>query len=924
MWIFHKVVIKVNPPHSPMISNFKSSVLAAACLLWAPAIVVCANAASGTWDGTRVNSSGTWRTGTNWIGGVIASGQSSTANITFAASATSGRTITLTQDETIGVLNLASFAGAASVASPGGFGLIMDNGASQAVISNTAGTGNAITVPLYLTASGLKIMTTGTSNTFVVSGAISSLASSGTQTLTLSHSGGGSIFTASGNISDGLEGGTIALMIDREGPNYTGGPIALTGANSFTGGITVRRGSVSGGAANFGGNAIQLGDSLSGTSAVTVSFVNGTSANNVTVGAGGTGAATIGTGVGSLVTGNIILERNAGGSLAISGTSHISGNISGVGSLFFELGSNGVSSMTLSGSNTFSGGLRTGDDYIAYGIGSTHAVGSGTWTIAQGSNSTFNNAHGIATSIDNTSGSAMTMAANVDQVWYNFSFLGSNDLNLGTGRVALGGIRASSAIVNVQDKKLTVGGEMYGAKSFGNMGSGTMVLQGLSTYTGYTAVGGLMEVGVLRNGGVASNIGSGSNAASNLILNRGTLRFTGTGADTDRLFTIGNGGATIENNGTGELNFTNIGQNVSTDTVSINLLASPATFGNGANIIILSNAGGANTANLAVGMTMSGANIADGTIITAILDGGRIQISNPTTGVSTQSAYTFGALDRTLTLSGSNGGNNSIAGGLVDSASKTLGLTKAGTGKWVLNGTNTYTGATTVNAGTLVIGQTGRISNSSAVTINGGGNFAYNSSEARTGAITLAGNGVSRAILSGTGVINVAVVLDNIGDTLSPGNSPGVRAFGVSQSWESFTYEWETNNFTGSLAGTDFDQIAITGGLTLTGGDGDYVLDLISLTALNVRGDVGNFAEGEFSWNILTTTTGITGFDANNWTILTSNFTSNPAWEGMWSLSQSGNNLVLSYSAVPEPGTYAMVLGGLGLLALAHRRRFKK
>jgi autotransporter-associated beta strand protein len=247
------------------------------------------------------------------------------------------------------------------------------------------------------------------------------------------------------------------------------------------------------------------------------------------------------------------------------------------------------------------------------------------------------------------------------------------------------------------------------------------------------------------------------------------------------------------------------------------------------------------------------------------------------------------------------------------------GLQKSGNGTLTLSNTNLYTGATAVNAGTLII--SGSISDSSALTVAAGAQLRYNSASARTGALTLSGNGsASRAVLGGTGSINTAITLNNLGDTLSPGNSPGQQAYGVNQTWNSLTYLWEVNNFTGTTAGTDFDQINITGNLTLSGGLNAYQLDITSLTGLNANGNVGNFSEVNRSWTILTTTTGIVGFNAANWTLLTTNFTSSPAYLGTFSLAQANNNLVLSY-AVPEPTTWGLLALSLTTVVVFRRRR---
>ena len=277
---------------------------------------------------------------------------------------------------------------------------------------------------------------------------------------------------------------------------------------------------------------------------------------------------------------------------------------------------------------------------------------------------------------------------------------------------------------------------------------------------------------------------------------------------------------------------------------------------------------------------------------------------------------TLSATPKTLTATSfvmSNGSVSQILAG----ANATM--TKSTSGTVTLSANNTFTGATAVNAGTLII--SGSISNSSAVTVAAGAQLRYNSASARTGGLTLSGNGsASRAVLGGIGSINTAITLDNLGDTLSPGNSPGLQGYGVTQTWASMTYLWEVNNFTGTTAGTDFDRINITGNLNLTGGTGAYQLDITSLTGLNANGNVGNFSEVNRSWTILNTTTGISGFNAANWTLLTTNFTSSPAYGGTFSLAQASNDLVLSY-AVPEPSTWALLAVSLATVMVLRRRR---
>jgi hypothetical protein len=87
------------------------------------------------------------------------------------------------------------------------------------------------------------------------------------------------------------------------------------------------------------------------------------------------------------------------------------------------------------------------------------------------------------------------------------------------------------------------------------------VLAGTNTYTGVTSLqGGVLSVSLLADGGAASNIGAAGSAAANLELRGGTLRYTGAGASTDRLFALGvAAGSRLESAGTGTLVFGNPG-----------------------------------------------------------------------------------------------------------------------------------------------------------------------------------------------------------------------------------------------------------------------------------------------------------------------------------------------------------------------------
>jgi autotransporter-associated beta strand protein len=72
-----------------------------------------------------------------------------------------------------------------------------------------------------------------------------------------------------------------------------------------------------------------------------------------------------------------------------------------------------------------------------------------------------------------------------------------------------------------------------------------------------------------------------------------------------------------------------------------------------------------------------------------------------------------------VTLNPGTGASHSYSGVIADGATG-MTLTKTGAGTQTLTGPNTYTGATTVSAGTLTLGASGVIADSSVVNLNAG------------------------------------------------------------------------------------------------------------------------------------------------------------------------------------------------------------
>jgi fibronectin-binding autotransporter adhesin len=175
----------------------------------------------------------------------------------------------------------------------------------------------------------------------------------------------------------------------------------------------------------------------------------------------------------SLANANGGITLNAAGAIsnAAGATTIISEPITGAFS--FSYAGDGI--LTLSGANTFAGGLTLNGGQL--NIKNANALGTGIFTL-----------NGTNAIIDNTSGSAMSNPNNNPiTIGHSFTYAGSaNDLNLGTGAVTL----LVTPNLNVNAHTLTIGGAVSGAGyGINKQGAGTLVLGGANTFTGTLTVG---------------------------------------------------------------------------------------------------------------------------------------------------------------------------------------------------------------------------------------------------------------------------------------------------------------------------------------------------------------------------------------------------------------------------------------------------
>jgi fibronectin-binding autotransporter adhesin len=124
-----------------------------------------------------------------------------------------------------------------------------------------------------------------------------------------------------------------------------------------------------------------------------------------------------------------------------------------------------------------------------------------------------------------------------------------------------------------------------------------------------------------------------------------------------------------------------------------------------------------------------------------VLDNGTLEYVGGAASGNMDRSFTIGAGGATLVANGSatweitevgrgialasNGGTLTLSGSSDGLISKAIGgnggLTKTGAGTWTLSGVNSFTGQTTVNSGTLVLGAYYSLASSSGLTINNGG-----------------------------------------------------------------------------------------------------------------------------------------------------------------------------------------------------------
>lgn len=478
-------------------------------------------------------------------------------------------------------------------------------------------------------------------------------------------------------------------------------------------------------AGTFAGNIVDA--SGANTGAVTVTGPNTTTLSGTNTYSGTTtiDGGTLATGSNGALSANSDLTIENGGtlivnnlvtikSLADAGTGPNTVNLNGSGvSLTLGSGAFGANGGTFTGTGTL---IKSGTGtFDLDGANTVNLTAPGTFQINDGTvNVNVANAIGSTTAVEVNSTGTTTGVLNVDQSDTIGSLAGTGanaQVNIASGMTLdTGGLGTST----------TYAGQITGAGALVKSGAGIMTLTGANSYTGGTTINGGAVEGFAGTG--ASIVGDYnlSNAGTDLIFDQASLPPSGPQSGTYAGSISGVAGTNIQFFGTPATTLTLTGNN-SGFLGTMNFGAGTSTIGQGGTVAI-----GAAT-NVGTGTLL----FYDGVLRTTA----DMTLANAVSLSSTGGGGTFNTdTGTTLTLSGGVSGAGA--------------LDKIGAGTLILAAPSTYTGGTTVSAGTLQgvagSGIQGDVVNNATVVLTGsyqiyGGDMSGTGNVVIQGVVGLAG-----------------------------------------------------------------------------------------------------------------------------------------------------------------------------------------
>ncbi|MBO4224842.1 autotransporter domain-containing protein, partial [Bradyrhizobium neotropicale] len=737
----------------------------------------------------------------------------------------------------------------------GGNTLVTNTGSISGGTGGSGGAGTSISGSAGSSGRGVNLI--GGNNRLINSGTITGGAANGGAAGAGVITNGGDTISNSGTISGGLVAGTTHAAAIQFGG--TGNTLNLLTGSTLVGDIQLITGAGATIAAlNNGlalGNAITLGSGSAVTfdtsvAALSVSGVVSGVGSLTTTGAGtvvlsGNNTYTGGTTIsqGTLQLGNGLASGSITGNVTNNGTLAVNrsdiytlgGNISGSGAFVQR----GTGTTILAGTNTYTGGTTISNGTLQVGNGGTSGAIAGN--IVNNSFLVFDRSNDSAFAGSITGNGLFTKTgAGTLTLSGNNTYTGGTRLLGGTLAVQGGhAIGDSSSVIVLGGSTLrllnseTVATLSSGATDFGtvDLAGGNLTTSLNSTLTTALYYGGLGGAGgLIKNGTYKQVLAGNSSYTGGTTILAGTLQL-GDATHTGRII------GSVTNNTTFEI--------VNADTAGLTAITNNGKL----NFRNATSAGTVILTTTASGQTTFAGNSTAGNARLVTEAGGVVDLS-ASTGPASDRRLAAGSIEGAgLYRLGSNaftvGGNDlsTVVDGVIADGGASGGvggsLTKIGTGTLTLNGQSTYTGATTVSAGKLVVGDDNHASASlaSAVTVNSGGT------------------------LGGTGTIGGLTAAS--GGTVAPGNSIGTLNVAGNVNFAAGSiYQVEAN------AAGQSDRIVATGTGTLGGGsvlalaqNGTYAPQT-TYTILTANGGVtGSFADVTSSLVFLTPTL---GYDANN------------------------------------------------------------